>query len=142
MCGEKKASVVVVLLFTVAMVLWLAGCASTGKPPSDVKCGADTEWQITPEAQVTQFDCEVGDHKGKPSLIFTAGVKNVTEKPLRYRLNIFLMDLDKAAGYLIPEKGKPPVVEPGNTQTVKIPFIGTSEQPKKVLVLLKTISID
>ena len=142
MSDVRRAFLVVALFMGVATVFWLAGCASTGKPPSEVNCSAGIEWQITPEAQITQFDCEVGDYKGKPSLLFTVGIKNIVEKPLRYRLNIFLMDLDKAAGYLVPAKGKPPVLEPGKADTVQVPFIGTTDMPKKILVLVKTISVD
>jgi hypothetical protein len=48
--------------------------------------------------------------------------------------------LDKAAGHYVPRKGKPPVVNPGKTETVKIPFIGTDKMAKKVLVKVTTMS--
>ena len=67
---------------------------------------------------------------------------NPTDKPLRYRINIFLEDMDKAAGHLVPRKGKPPVLEPGKSASVKIPFIGTDKESKKILVIVKTISVD
>ena len=91
-------------------------------------------------AKLTQFDCIVGIHGGQPSLIFTVGVENTTANPLRYRINIFLEDMDKAAGHLVPRNGKPPVLEPGKSETVKIPFIGTGKESKQILVVVKTIS--
>ena len=48
--------------------------------------------------------------------------------------------MDKAFGSLVPTKGTPPVVEPGKTQTVKLPFLGTEKESKKILVVVKTIS--
>ena len=74
-------------------------------------------------------------------LFLLSGLMNPTDKPLRYRINIFLEDMDKAAGHLVPRKGKPPVLEPGKAATVKIPFIGTDKESKKILVIVKTISV-
>jgi hypothetical protein len=65
---------------------------------------------------------------------------NASDTPLRFRVNIFLEDMDKAAGHLVPRKGKPPVVEPGQTASVKIPFIKTETLSDKVLVVVKTMS--
>jgi hypothetical protein len=134
----KKVSLMAVLVLFVVWSFSVTSFAAPGKPVKS-SCQADIEWQITPEAEVTQFDCAVGAHKKKPSLIFTVGIKNVSDKPLRYRLNIFLLDMDKAAGYLIPRKGKPPVLEPGKEKIVKIPFIKTVDTSKKILVVVKTI---
>ena len=75
-------------------------------------------------------------------LIFTIGIENPTEQPYRYRVNVFLEDMDKAAGHYVPRKGKPPVVNPGKTETVKIPFIGTDQLSKKVEVVVTTMSRD
>jgi hypothetical protein len=138
MSRVKEVQLIVAFFSCLAFLVWFAGCATTGEA-EEAGCNPNIEYQVTPEAEVTQLKCEIGTHKGKPSLIFTAGVKNVSSEPLRYRLNIFLMDMDKAAGHLIPRKGKPPVLEPGKEKTVKIPFIKTTDVPKKVLVVVKTV---
>jgi hypothetical protein len=134
----KDLPTLAVVLLCLAFSLYLTGCATPGKPEK-VGCEADIEWQVTSEAQITQFDCSPGAFKGDPALLFEVGIQNVADKPLRYRLNIFLLDMDKAAGHLVPRKGKPPVLEPGKTDTVKIPFIKTSEMSKKILVVVKTV---
>ncbi len=121
----------------------LPGCAGQPKsqPPGlEVKCPAEIAWQITPEAQVTEFACALGDFADKPALNITLGVKNVADKPLRFRANIFLLDLDKAVGQLLPLKGKPPVIEPGKVETAKLPFMDTDAMSKKMLVVVKTLS--
>ena len=129
----SNASLAATLVFFVGMVFLPSQAAAGGDEPN-------IEWQVVPEAEVTQFEYAVGDLKGKPALTFTVAVKNVADRALRYRLNIFLMDMDKAAGHLIPRKGDPPVVQPGETQTVKVPFIGTETESKDMLVVVKTLS--
>ena len=137
----KKASLTAVLVFCMISTCWLVGYAGEGAPEK-VNCIAEIAWEVVKEAKLTQFDCALGEHDGQPSLIFTVGLENPTQQPLRYRINIFLEDMDKAAGHLVPRKGKPPVVEPGKGESVKIPFIGTGTESKKILVMVKTISSD
>lgn len=138
----KQMRYVSMTAFLVIGLLWsfgLFGCAGKGAVPVDTQCNAKIEWQVVKEVQLTRFDCAVGKHGGQPSLIFTVGLKNPTKNPLRYRVNIFLEDMDKAAGHLVPRKGKPPVVKPGQEATVKIPFIGLGRESKKILVVVKTV---
>ncbi len=139
----KNASMRAVLVLGLVVAFGLIGCAGKGAPEK-ANCDAKITWQVAKEAKLTQFDCIVGIHGGQPSLIFTVGVENPTDKPYRYRINIFLEDMDKAAGHLVPRKrkGMPPVVDPGKSETVKIPFIGTDKESKKILVIVKTISVD
>jgi hypothetical protein len=134
------ASCLPILLMLTTFLFFSVGCATKGKPPVEAKCPADIEYQVAPEAQISQFECAMGTHGKDVALIFKVGIKNVTDKPLRYRLNIFLEDMDKGAGSLVPVKGKPPVVEPGKVETVTVPFIKTAEMSKKVMVMVKTIT--
>jgi hypothetical protein len=129
----------ILLMITAFFFLAVGGCATSGKPPVGVKCPADIEWQVAPEAQITQFECAVGTHNKEIALIFKVGIKNLTDKPLRYILNIILEDMHKGAGSLIPVKGNPPVVEPGKVETVTVPFIKTAELSKKVMVTVETM---
>ena len=135
----KHAPMISVLILLLMGTFWQVGWAGEGAPEK-TNCDAEIAWDVVKEAKLTQFDCALGEHGGQPALIFTVGLMNPTDKPLRYRVNIFLEDMDKAAGHLVPRKGKPPVVEPGKAATVKIPFIGTDKASKKILVLVNTIS--
>ena len=135
----KTGSVMTVLVLSLAGAFILAGCAGKGAAEK-TNCDAKISWEVVKEAKITQFDCALGEVEGLPSLIFTVGLENTTATPLRYRLNIFLEDMDKAFGSLVPTKGKPPVVEPGKAVTVKLPFLGTDKESKKILVVVKTIS--
>ncbi|MGD9080670.1 MAG: hypothetical protein PVG96_15085 [Desulfobacterales bacterium] len=136
---KKLRRAIPILVLCVILAVWLGGCAGKGAPEK-TNCDARIKWDVTELAKLTQFDCAVGKHGGQPSLIFTVGIENPTEQPYRYRVNVFLEDMDKAAGHYVPRKGKPPVVDPGKTATVKIPFIGTDKMAKKVMVRVTTMS--
>jgi hypothetical protein len=137
---QRLKKTIPILVLCLALGVWLAGCASSGKgAPEKSNCDARIKWDVTEMAKLTQFDCAVGKHGGQTSLIFTVGLENPTENPLRYRLNIFLEDMDKAAGHYVPRKGKPAVVAPGKGTTVKIPFIKTEKLSKKITVVVTTM---
>ncbi|MGD9289874.1 MAG: hypothetical protein PVG74_19810 [Desulfobacterales bacterium] len=135
----KKVFMMSAMIFCWMLVLGALGWTGQGAPEK-TNCNADIAWEVVKEAKLTQFDCAMGQDGGQPALIFSVGLMNPTDKPLRYRINIFLEDMDKAAGHLVPRKGKPPAVAPGEAATVKIPFIGTEKESKKILVIVKTIS--
>jgi hypothetical protein len=133
-----KKAVPCVLVGLAFAVSFLFGCATPqpAKNPSEPKI----EMDVIPEAKITQFESALGTHEKDPALIFTVGIQNVSNQPMRYRLNIFLQDMDKASGSLVPVTGKPPVMEPGKTETVKIPFIKTDKESKDILVIVKQAS--
>lgn len=137
----KNASLMSALVVGLIGTFWLAGFAGQSAPEK-TNCDASIKWEVVKEAKLTQFDCALDEHGGQPSLIFNVGLQNASDTALRYRINIFLEDMDKAAGHLVPRKGKPPVLEPSKSATVKIPFIGTDKESKKILVIVKTVSVD
>ena len=137
----KHASMMAVLVLALMGTFFQAGWAGEGAPEK-INCDADITWEVVAEAKLTQFDCALGESGGQPALIFTVDLENASDKPQRYRINIFLEDMDKGFGHLVPRKGSPPVLEPGKSETVKIPFIGTDKESKKILVIVKTISVD
>jgi len=137
---KKLKKTIPILILCLVLGVWLGGCAGKGAPEK-TNCDASIKWEVTDAVKLTQFDCALGKHEGYPSLIFTVGLENPTDKPLRSRLIIFLDDMDKANGHLVPRTGKPPVIEPGKSQTVKIPFMGTDKFSKKILVVVRTIQL-
>jgi hypothetical protein len=138
---KKLKKTIPILILCLTLAVGLAGCAGKGAPEK-TNCDASIKWDVTDEVKLTQFDCALGKHGGQPSLIFTVGLQNPTDKPLRYRLNIWLEDMSKAAGHYVPRKGNPPVVAPGKTETVKIPFIKTDKLSKDILVVVTTMEMD
>lgn len=132
---SKKISIIsIALLLTVTLVFLAGGCATRGKSPQNVNCPAKFKWEIAPEAEITRFDCVQETRSNIPTLTFNTEVKNTTAGPLRYRINIFLLDQDKGAGALIPRKGKPPVIAAGESAKVSIPFFNTETASEDILV--------
>ena len=138
---RKHAPMISVLILLLMGTFWQVGWAGEGAPEK-TNCDAEIAWEVVNEAKLTQFDCAVGESGGQPALVFTIGLENASDQPQRYRINIFLEDMEKAFGHLVPRKGSPPVLEPGKSETVKIPFIGTEKESKKILVIVKTVSVD
>ncbi len=139
----KRMQTVSLTLTVLLSILMLVGCASMGPPGNvrDVTCSAKTiSWDVAKEAQISNFACSLGKFGMDPSLIFTMDLTNVSETALRFRVNVFLEDMDKAAGHLVPRKGKPPLLKPGQTVGVKIPFIKTETISDKVLVVVRTMA--
>jgi hypothetical protein len=143
MQGMKSVRVAAGWLTALFVLTILTGCA-TAPPPANVKmvdCAqANIAWDVAPEAEITNFACAFGTHEGDPSLIFTAGLKNVGSQPSRFRLAIYLLDMDKAVAHPVPLKGKPPQLAVGQQATVKIPFMKTTVMPKKILVRVTPMS--
>ncbi len=83
-----------------------ASCAGPKPKPGEIfPCVADSkiEKTIAPEAELTDFSCVLKKWEGSDTLHFNVAVKNVSDQPQRYRVNIFL-DNGKAVGGLIPRK--------------------------------------
>jgi hypothetical protein len=129
-------------LFAILACLVFAGCAGPKPKPGEVfPCAADSkiEKEIAPEAELTDFSCVVKPWNGSDTLHFDVTVKNISNSPQRYRVNIFL-DNGKAVGGLIPRKTKDGLVEPGQTASFTYPVKGMDCGPKSVTVLVKTMS--
>lgn len=123
--------VMVSLVFLVGMVSVSAAQQPAKSPPEEC-----VTMEVIPEAKIVQFESELGTQGEDPALVFTVGIENTSNQPMRFRLSIFLQDMDKGAGSLIPTKGNPPVLEPGKTETVKIPFLKTDKESKDILVVV------
>ena len=140
----KRFRPAIQLLGIIAILAGLvfAGCAGPKPKPGEVfPCAADgkIEKEIAPEAGLTELSCVIKEWNGSDTLHFTVGVKNVTNTPQRYRVNIFLEN-GKAVGGLIPRKTKKGLVQPGQTASFVYPVKGMDRGPKSLSILVKTMS--
>lgn len=129
-------------IVTVLACLVCLGCAGPKPKPGEVfPCAADSkiEKAIAPEAELTDFSCVLKKWEGSDTLHFNVSVKNISDQPQRYRVNIFL-DNGKAVGGLIPRKTKKGLVKPGETASFVYPVKGMDCGPRSVTVLVKTMS--
>ena len=119
-----------------------AGCAGPKPMPGEIfPCAADSkiETSIAPEAELADFSCILKEWNGSDTLHFNVAVKNVSDQPQRYRVNIFL-DNGKAVGGLIPRKTKKGLVQPGQTASFVYPVKGMDRGPKSLTILVKSMS--
>ena len=121
--------------------LVFAGCAGPKPKPGEVfPCAADSkiEKSIAPEAELADFSCVLKSWEGSDTLHFNVAVKNISDQPQRYKVNIFL-DNGKAVGGLIPQKTKDGLVAPGQTASFEYPVGGMEYAPKSIELMIKTI---
>ena len=108
------------ILIAVTAVLALAGCAGKGytpdNAPSEFLCAVNNnvEVDVAGGAELVDFACSFKKWEGAETLHFKVAVKNLTDKPQRFKVNIFL-DNGKAVGGLIPRKTAKGLVQPGKT---------------------------
>lgn len=140
---KHMRSLTMLILLVCALVL--AGCAASGPaakaPASGLSCAeaGAVDAQVTAEAEVTGLACYFKDYQGANSLHFDVKVKNVSKADQRYRVNLFL-DNGKAVGGLLPDKGKPPVLKPGEEKSFTYPFKGMDVKAGSVTLLVKAVS--
>ncbi|WP_319523091.1 hypothetical protein [uncultured Desulfosarcina sp.] len=133
----RAVGVVMVLACLVCL-----GCAGPKPAPGEVfPCAADSkiEKTIAPEAELTDFSCVLKEWEGSDTLHFNVTVKNVSDQPQRFRVNIFL-DNGKAVGGLIPRTTKAGLVKPGEEASFVYPVKDMDCGPGSVTVLVKTMS--
>ncbi len=141
----KRVRFLPVVLFIGLLFVW--GCTGTQvSAPQNVKCPAKITWNVVPEAQVTSFECMKTTYKKKPAIAFVIGLKNVSDKPQRFKVHVFLLDENKAVGGKVPRKGKKdkktgkkgkPILQPGQSVSVKYPVAKTTELPKSLNVVVE-----
>jgi len=106
----------------------------------DAACiaGAKIDQSIASEAMLEEFSCFFKKFEGAEVVHFKVAVKNVSDKPQRFRVHIFLEN-GKAVGGLIPRKTKKGLVEPGATGSFVYPVNGMTDKPQEVMLNVKTV---
>lgn len=133
------------VIFMAGLGLLLGGCAgkgyTPGTAPESFPCVPESklEKDIAPEAALENLSCSFKKYEGKNTLHFTVAVKNVSNQPQRYRVNLF-MDNGKAVGGLIPRTTKGGLVEPGKSMAFTYPVVDMPASPKAVTLIIKTVS--
>ncbi len=143
----RKSPGVAALLVAViiAACLLFTGCAgkgyTPGTAPESFPCVPENklEKDIAPEAALESLSCYFKKYEGKDTLHLKVAVKNVSDKPQRYRVNLF-MDNGKAVGGLIPRTTKEGLVEPDQSKSFDYPVVDMPLSPKTMTLIIKTAS--
>lgn len=120
------------------------GCAGMMyKPSGPVNCNTELKWDVAKGADITLLKCGLKEYLGwkKSVLHFEVGVKNTSDKPQRFRVQIILPEEGVAGGGLLPASGKPPVMAPGREVRGIYP-VNIEKVPRKVTIIVKTITIE
>jgi hypothetical protein len=128
-------------ILTALAALVVAGCAGPKPKPGEVfACAADSniEKSIAPEAELVDFSCVMKTYEGSNTLHFNVVLKNISDRPQRFKVNIFL-DNGKAVGGLIPRKTKDGLVGPGQTASFEYPVVAMNDAPEFIELMIKTI---
>lgn len=136
----QRVVTIMALLAILAGLVWV-GCAGPQPAPGEVfPCAADSriDKTIAPEAELAGLSCVMKTWEGHDTLHFNVAVKNISDQPQRYKVNIFL-DNGKAVGGLIPPDTKKGLVAPGQTASFEYPVVGMGYAPKSVELMIKTI---
>lgn len=131
-----------VIVVAVVVVLGLGGGswmkANAAEEVFDCAPQGKIEKEISSNAQLEEFSCFYKKWEGKYTLHFKVGVKNVSNKPQRYRVNIFL-DNGKAVGGLIPRKTKKGLLKPGATASFVYPVGNMTSKPAAISLVIKSM---
>jgi len=117
------------------------GSAVAADEPETFPCVAEAglEKDIAPEASLEEFACFLKTWKGAETLHFKVRLKNVSDQPQRFRVNIFLGN-GKGVGGLIPRKTKGGLVEPGASAEFAYPVKGMTDKPCSVFLRIMTMN--
>lgn len=97
----------------------ISGCA-TGPKKAE---GPVATLKVCPSAEITTLKYSMKESKfiGGPKFHMKVGIKNVSDDDKRYRVSIFLPDGTSSGGFY-PQKGKPPVLKPGEEKVREFPM--------------------
>lgn len=127
------------MLFLLAITsLVMTGCAGTQVDTSSCVLGGAMEKSVASEAKLTEFSCVFKEWQGASVLHFTGRVRNVSDQPRRFRVNIFL-DNGKAAGGLLPRKTGKGLLKPGKSVGFEYPVAGMSNKPRSIELFIRAI---
>ncbi len=127
------------MLLAAVFLLAMAGCAGAQVESSACVPADKLEKSVAPEAMLMEFSCFFKEWEGAKVLHFKVKVKNVSDLPQRFKVNIFL-DNDQAVGGLLPRKIKKGLIEPGATAGFEYPVGRMTEKPGGVNLIIRTMS--
>lgn len=137
--GRKISSLTrVILLCGLLGMGILADNLAWGQPPENWTAGI--AYDVTPLAQITKVGWFMGKTEAGQMLFYEVGIRNLGEKPKRFKLTIYPLEGDPVSGFypLMPRKGKPLALEPKEEMVLKWPVFA-KEMPKGFALVVKEV---
>jgi hypothetical protein len=117
---KNSIKTVLMLALVIALGCFFSACAMTGsaQKADDMGIAANIAYDLPASAKITKVSYLYEKYKGAPTLHIEVGIKNVTDHPQRFRVNILLPE-GPAVGGMYPRKKK--AIEAGATLERKFP---------------------
>lgn len=133
----RKVKVAMFLGWIVGIGIFM-GTPAMGQPPENWTTGI--AYEVVPSAKITKVSFYMGNTEAGPMLFYEVGIRNVSEKPTRFKLTIYPLEGDPVAGFypLVARKGKPLALEPKEELVLKWPIFA-KEMPKGFALVVKDI---
>ena len=116
--GKNRIKTVLMLVITLGCFFSAYAMAGSSQKADDTEIAANIVYDLPPSAKITKVAYFYEAYKGAPTLHIEVGLKNVTDHPQRYRVNILLPE-GPAVGGMYPRKKK--AIEAGETLETKFP---------------------
>jgi len=109
-----------------------------GQPPENWAAGI--AYDVTQQAQITKVSWYMGKTEAGQMLFYEIGIRNLGEKPKRFKLTIYPLEGDPVSGFypLVKRKGKPLALEPKEEMVLKWPVFA-KEMPKGFALVVKEV---
>jgi hypothetical protein len=149
MMKNLRGQIIWLLAALALAALALGGCAEgektmapAGQKMAGLPCAPQAKLvtQVSPEAKLLGLECKFAKFDRAPSLAVKVTLQNVTAKPQRYRVHIWL-DNDKAVGGLIPRTTKKGLVKAGAKASFTYFFKGQDTAPGGMTVVVKPVGM-
>jgi len=137
---KTKGNSVALWVFLVGIIgIWVGqGIPAYGQPPDNWTSGI--AYDVVPSAKITKVGWYFGKTEAGQQLFYEVGIRNVSDKPVRFKVTIFPLDGEPIAAYypLTAKKGKPLGVEPEKELVQKFPF-PVKTMPKGFAIVVKAM---
>jgi hypothetical protein len=140
---ESKAFIWV-LSVTICACMFLVSCAQapfSKETPPDAQAQSGISYSIIPSAKVTKIAYYISEFKGKNTVFFEINLKNITDRPKRFKVMVDIPGGPSSAAYY-PRKGKPPVLKAGQQHMEPIPMVIYDKLPTSFLLVVKELPVD
>ncbi len=131
--SEKKSTMKWGCLLGIFVASLLMAVPSFGQPPEGWTTGI--AYDVVPEAKITKVGWSMGKTEAGEWLIFEVGIKNVSDKPWRFKLIIYPVGTDAIAGLYPWDK---PSVKPNQELVQKFPVF-LKEMPGGFALVVKKV---
>lgn len=92
-------------------------------------------YKVAPSGKITKVTYYIAKFKGKETLFFEVGVKNISDQPKRFKVMVDIPNGPSAA-YYYPIGGKPPALKAGEEHSQAMPLVIYNKWPTAFSIIV------